>query len=123
MKHHNHDHQFLWIIINQSFIISAIRFVKHRPLRVIEAIIVGMISSVVAFNLIYFKPDCAPVGNINTTDVLQVNFSRQCSTMFCSSIYSFCMPYIHSQYPQLTHSQISLSSLNRLFQLQRNQID
>jgi len=57
--------------INHHLSIFRAKFIKQRPLRVIEALIVGMISSVVAFNLIYFKPDCAPFGNNNATDVLQ----------------------------------------------------
>lgn len=57
--------------INHQLSIFRAKFVKHRLLRVLEAVIIGMISSVVAFNLIYFKPDCVPVGNSNATDVLQ----------------------------------------------------
>ena len=63
------------IIVSNYFL--DLRFIKQRPLRVIEALIVGMISSVVAFNLIYFKPDCAPFGNNNATDVLQVRQTSQ----------------------------------------------
>eukprot|EP00112_Aurelia_sp_Birch-Aquarium-sp1_P015614 Seg3478.1 transcript_id=Seg3478.1/GoldUCD/mRNA.D3Y31 product="Chloride channel 7 alpha subunit" protein_id=Seg3478.1/GoldUCD/D3Y31 len=57
--------------INHHLSIFRMRFIKQRPLRVLEAVIVGLISSVIAFNLIYFKSECAPVGNENGTHILQ----------------------------------------------------
>ena len=48
------------------------RFVKSKPLRVIESLIVATMSSCVAFSLIYFYDDCRPLGNFNATQTLQV---------------------------------------------------
>eukprot|EP00794_Sanderia_malayensis_P009333 gene9333-10316_t len=57
--------------INYRLSVFRMRFIKQRPLRVIEAVLVGLISSVVAFNLIYFKEDCISIGNPNITHKLQ----------------------------------------------------
>ncbi len=55
------------------FFLFLFRFIKQRPLRVIEAVLVGLISSVIAFNLIYFKEDCVTLGSPNITHKLQVS--------------------------------------------------
>lgn len=52
------------------------RFVKSKPLRVIESLIVATMSSCVAFSLIYFYDDCRPLGNFNMTQTLQVRYLK-----------------------------------------------
>ncbi|XP_057310873.1 H(+)/Cl(-) exchange transporter 7-like [Hydractinia symbiolongicarpus] len=61
----------LFNAINHHLTIYRMRFVKNRPLRVIESLIVATMSSCVAFSLIYFYNDCQPVGSYNSTGTLQ----------------------------------------------------
>jgi len=61
----------LFNAINHSLSIFRIRFVKSKPMRVIECLMVATMSSCVAFSLIYFYNDCQPVGNYNMTQTLQ----------------------------------------------------
>ncbi|XP_066926513.1 H(+)/Cl(-) exchange transporter 7-like [Clytia hemisphaerica] len=61
----------LFNAINHHLSIFRVRFIKNRPMRVIEALIVATMSSCVAFSLIYFHNDCRPVGTFNTTATLQ----------------------------------------------------
>ena len=57
--------------INHHLSIFRMRFVKNRPMRVLESLIVAIMSSCVAFTLIYFNNDCQPVGVYNSTQTLQ----------------------------------------------------
>ena len=59
--------------INHHLSIFRVRFIKNRPMRVIESLLVATMSSCVAFSLIYFHNDCQPVGVYNTTATLQVS--------------------------------------------------
>lgn len=48
------------------------RFVKKNWVRVVEALVVSVMSATVAFVLIYFYHDCKPIGAANISRPLQV---------------------------------------------------
>lgn len=61
----------LFNAINHHLTIFRMKFVKTKPMRALEPVIVAVMSSCVAFTLIYFINDCQPVGVYNSTQTLQ----------------------------------------------------
>uniref|UniRef100_T2MFU2 Chloride channel protein n=1 Tax=Hydra vulgaris TaxID=6087 RepID=T2MFU2_HYDVU len=61
----------LFNTVNQRLAMFRVRFIKNRPMRVIESVIIAIISSCVTFCLIYFQSDCKPEGLFNATQTLQ----------------------------------------------------
>ena len=68
------------------------RYVRKNWLRVVEAMIVSVMSATSAFALIYFYDDCKPIGAANITRPLQVHIAFLPFLMmkrFCLMIISF----------------------------------
>lgn len=61
----------LFNAINHRLCIFRMRYVRKNWLRVVEAMIVSVMSATFAFTLIYFYDDCKPIGAANITRPLQ----------------------------------------------------
>ncbi|KAL9957142.1 hypothetical protein ACROYT_G038744 [Oculina patagonica] len=61
----------LFNAINHHLSIFRMRFVKRNWVRVVEALIVSVMSATTLFVLIYFCQDCKPIGAANITRPLQ----------------------------------------------------
>ena len=60
------------IMVTHSTNLILNRYVKKNWARVVEAMIVSVMSATFAFVLIYFYHDCKPIGAANITRPLQV---------------------------------------------------
>lgn len=63
----------LFNYLNTKLTQFRMKYVKDRPFRLVEALLVGLLTTALAFTMMYFSSDCLPVGDEPLANPLQMS--------------------------------------------------